>query len=165
MLPASTGPPLMCTGLLLLGGCNVMLSLALRQLIKRRRQAYIANRELLTVLGYSPAVLFTARQQSELELRACPRAWLRHSCRSSRVARMLSGAAAAADAAAGLLLRLAGVTRHLHRHGGNPLRLLGLLLLFHPGTWTLVGALIGGLTVAANQLILPAVALSTVSRW
>lgn len=76
------------------------------------------------------------------------------------------GATAAADAAPGLLPQLAGINRHLHRHGGNPLRLLGLLLLSHPGTWTLVGALIGGLAVAANQLILPAVALSTVSpQW
>ena len=57
----------MCTGLLLLGGCDVLLGLAMRQLIKRRRQTYIANRELLVMLTYAPVILFAARQQSELE--------------------------------------------------------------------------------------------------
>ncbi|KAI7838397.1 hypothetical protein COHA_007854 [Chlorella ohadii] len=107
-------------GLLLLGGCGVLLSAAVLAVMRRRPSAYIANREAFIVL---PALLVPL-----LAIR----------------------------------LNLADVFGHLQRHGGSPLRLLGLLLLSHPGTWVLISALCGGAAIAANVLVLPVLALPTV---
>ncbi|PRW57947.1 alpha beta hydrolase [Chlorella sorokiniana] len=59
-------------------------------------------------------------------------------------------------------LNLSAVFHHLHRHGGSAIRLLGLMLLSHPGTWVLISALCGGATIAANVLVLPTLAVTTV---
>lgn len=58
------------------------------------------------------------------------------------------------------------LNRQISRHGGSELLLLALMLLFHPATWQLIGALYGRLSLFANCLILPGVSLMTVSmHW
>jgi len=57
----------------------------------------------------------------------------------------------------------AGFTNHLRLHHGSAARLLLLLLLAHPASWCAIGALFGGLVVAANQLILSSIVLLVVS--
>ncbi|PRW45180.1 heavy metal tolerance [Chlorella sorokiniana] len=51
-------------GLLVLGGCNMLLVLGIWLLLKQQRGTYIAYREALLTLGYAPIVLFAAVQHS-----------------------------------------------------------------------------------------------------
>lgn len=159
----------------------MLLSAAVLAVMRRRPSAYIANREAFIVLPALLVPLLAIRlsewqgqavqaacctAQGALSLHSMPGCLLRkppldgQAC-SWRLSKPPSPIPAfsmypfAAD--------LADVFGHLQRHGGSPLRLLGLLLLSHPGTWVLISALCGGAAIAANVLVLPMLAAPTVS--
>lgn len=163
-----------CAGLLLAGAGLELLLLGLLLMLRFRSAAYVAHRHVLLVSTFGailavnicfskcwPALplwrLWCAAACSARCVMLCT---LRYAVHCMRPARPHAGChtpppCPPAD--------LSGVYSHLQLHGGSAPRLLLLMLLAHPATWCMVGALTGGQTFAVNVFALPAYATLLVS--
>jgi hypothetical protein len=157
--PAPT--PLRHAGLALEGSVQVAAMLWLRWLIAHRRSVYVRNREVLLGLATIHACWVGRRIGAEcwaclviggvhLHLVPCP-CWQGDSIGHSHHAAPLAPSPA--------LAATRGGTNVFIHHGGNPLRLLGLLLACSHATWSFLFSVHSRLGHGVNCLMLPLAAL------